>query len=80
MTTLIGVRLQPTGRLIYCDSGGLDITHRDKVIIRTKEGCNVAWVVIAPDQVVYSEVEGPLVEVLRKATEADIEGMKQDNN
>jgi cell fate regulator YaaT (PSP1 superfamily) len=80
MTTLIGVRLQHAGRLIYCDSGDLEITHKDKVIIQTKDGCNVAWVVIAPGQIVYSEVEGQLVQVLRKATLNDIESMKQDSN
>ena len=80
MTTLIGVRLQHTERLVYCDSGDLEITSKDKVIIQTKDGWDLAWVVIAPGQVVYSEVEGPLVQVLRKATPNDIESIEQGSN
>ena len=72
MTTLIGVRFHRTGKLVYCDSNNLDVMPKDMVIVETTSGSQIGWVVISSDQIVYSEVEGPLLPVLRKATEQDL--------
>lgn len=72
MTTLIGVRFHRTGKLVYCDSSNLNVIPKEMVIVETASGPQIGWVVISSDQIVYSEVEGPLLPVLRKATEQDL--------
>ena len=72
MTTLIGVRFHRTGKLVYCDSSNLHVIPKDRVIVETASGPQIGWVVISSDQIVYSEVEGPLLPVLRKAAEGDL--------
>jgi cell fate regulator YaaT (PSP1 superfamily) len=42
------------------------------VVVETDQGLETALVVIDPDQVVYSEVQGPFKSVLRKATPEDL--------
>jgi len=56
----------------YFDPGSLDVSLLDRVVVETDQGLEMAWVVIEPDQVVYSEVQGPLKTVLRKATPEDL--------
>jgi cell fate regulator YaaT (PSP1 superfamily) len=72
MSKIIGVRLQQAGSVQYFDPGSLDVSLLDRVVVETDQGLEMAWVVIEPDQVVYSEVQGPLKTVLRKATPEDL--------
>ena len=72
MSKLIGVRFQQTDKVRYLDSGDLDVSLYDRVVVETDRGLETAMVVIDPDQVVYSEVQGPFKSVLRKATPEDL--------
>ena len=72
LTALIGVRFDRIGKLSYCDSGDLNVGPGDRVIVETSNGHQIAWVVIGSGQIVYSEVEGPLLHVVRKALEEDV--------
>ena len=72
MSKVIGVRFQQAGRVYYFDQGELDISLFERVVVETDQGLEMAWVVIEPDQVVYSEVQGPFKSVLRKATPDDL--------
>ncbi len=67
MPTLVGVRFSPLERVQYFDSDKLDLAVGDRVVVETDEGPQEAVVVIAPDQVIYSDLRGPLSPVLRKA-------------
>ena len=72
MSKLIGVRFQQADRVHYFASGDLDVSLCDRVVVETDRGLETAMVVIDPDQVVYSEVQGPFKPVLRKATPEDL--------
>ena len=72
MSKVIGVRFQQAGRVHYLDPGALEVGLLDRVVVETDQGLETAWVVIEPDQVVYSEVQGPFKSVLRKATPEDL--------
>jgi len=74
MSKLIGVRFRQTGRVHYFDPGELDVSLFDRVVVETERGLETAWVVIEPDQVVYSEVQGPFKSVWRKANPEDLRG------
>ncbi|MBI2856377.1 MAG: stage 0 sporulation family protein [Chloroflexi bacterium] len=73
MAKVIGVRFQRAGKVSYYDPGDLEVRLLDHVVVETDNGLELAWVVISPDQVVYSEVKEPLKPVLRKATEEDLQ-------
>jgi cell fate regulator YaaT (PSP1 superfamily) len=51
----------------------LEVNLRDRVVVETDTGLETGWVVVAPDQVVYSEVKGPLRLVLRVASQEEQE-------
>lgn len=72
MSKLIGVRFRRADRVHYFDPGDLDVSIFDRVVVETDQGLETAWVVIEPDHVVYSEVQGPFKSVLRKATPEDL--------
>ena len=73
MANVIGVRFQRAGKVSFYDPGDLEVRLLDNIVVETENGLELAWVVISPDQVVYSEVKEPLKPVLRKATEEDMQ-------
>ena len=72
MSKLIGVRFQRADKVHYFALEDLDVSLYDRVVVETDRGLETAMVVIDPDQVVYSEVQGPFKSVLRKATPEDL--------
>ena len=67
MPRVIGVRFERSGKVFYYDPGDLEVGLMDRVVVETDDGPETATVAIAPEQVIYSEVKGPLKAVLRKA-------------
>ena len=63
---VVGVRFSPTGKVSYFDPGGTDPAVGDRVIVEGESGPQEGTVVIAPDQVLYSELRGPFAPVLRR--------------
>ena len=72
MQGIIGVRFNEAGPLTYCSPGELDLAVGDYVVVRTDRGEQLGWVVIAPDQVIAAEPEGPLRVIDRLASEDDV--------
>ncbi len=72
MSEVVGVRLQRAGRVYYFDPMRESLEVNDPVVVETEEGPQVGWVVVAPQQMIYSELPGPLRPVLRKATPEDL--------
>lgn len=66
MPTLTGVKFSPYGKLSYCDSNGVDVRVGDRVIVDTDDGPKEGIISIAPDQVIHSDLRGPMFPVLRK--------------
>ena len=67
MPTLTGVQIRPSDKVQYFDANDLSLTVGERVIVETWDGDQEGVVVIAPDQVLRSDLRGPLNPVLRKA-------------
>ena len=68
MATLTGVQIRPSEKVQYFDANDLSLTVGERVIVETWDGDQEGVVVIAPEQVLRSDLRGPLNHVLRKAT------------
>jgi cell fate regulator YaaT (PSP1 superfamily) len=77
MAEVVGVRFKQAGKIYYFDPGELNLEVNDYVVVETARGLELGHVVIAPGQVIDSEIENPLKPVVRKAEPEDIERAKQ---
>ena len=66
MPTLTGVQIRSSEKVQYFDANDLSLTVGERVIVETWDGDQEGVVVIAPDQVLRSDLRGPLNPVLRK--------------
>jgi cell fate regulator YaaT (PSP1 superfamily) len=72
VSKLIGIRFPQADKVHYIDSGDIDVSLHDHVVVETNVGLETAMVVIDTKQVVYSEVQGPFKTIVRKATQEDL--------
>lgn len=72
MPQIIGVRFQQAGKVYYFDAADIPLEINDYVIVETAHGQEIGKVVIAPKQVIFSEISEPLRPVIRKAQAEDI--------
>jgi cell fate regulator YaaT (PSP1 superfamily) len=70
---VVGVRFKKASRIYYFDPTGLELEVNDWIVVETTRGLEVARVVIAPKQVLSSELETPLKPVVRKAEQKEIQ-------
>ena len=70
MTMLAGVQFTPSDKVQYFDANGISLSVGDRVIVETWDGEQEAVIVIAPEQVLRSDLRGPLNPILRKASSA----------
>ncbi len=73
MADIVGIRFKRAGRVYFFDPAGIDLVVNDYVVIKTSRGLEFGQVVIAPEQVLDSELSEPLKPVVRKAEPEDIE-------
>ena len=73
MAEVVGIRFRRTGRVYYFDPAGIDLEVNDYVVVKTTRGLELGKVVIAPRQVVASEISEPLKSLVRKADPEDIQ-------
>ncbi|MFC2013396.1 stage 0 sporulation family protein [Chloroflexota bacterium] len=71
MAEIVGIRFKKACRIYYFDPAGIDLEGNDYVVVKTTRGLEMGQVVIAPKQVLASEVIEPLKPVLRKAEPED---------
>ena len=79
MKDVVGVRFRRAGRVYYFDPSGNELDTGDEVVVETERGLNIGRVVIAPKQVLASELSEPLKPVVRKATAEDLEQQQEAN-
>ncbi|MDD5590795.1 MAG: stage 0 sporulation family protein [Dehalococcoidales bacterium] len=72
MADVVGIRFKRTGKMYYFDPSGIDLDVNDYVVVKTARGMEMGQVVVAPRQVLDSEVKEPLKPVVRKAEPEDI--------
>ena len=72
MAEIVGVRFRRAGRVYYFDPAGIELQVDDYVVVKTTRGLEMGRVLIAPKQVLASEVTQELKPVVRKAEPEDI--------
>ena len=77
MDGTVGVRFHEASPLTWCSPGDLDLGVGDYVVVRTDRGEELGWVVLAPDQVLAAEPEGPRRVIERLATEDDVTAWRE---
>lgn len=80
MAEVVGVRFKRAGKVYYFDPAGIDLEVNNHVVVETARGQELGRVVIAPRQVLDSEINEPLKPVLRKAEEDDIQRVQEMEN
>lgn len=78
MQTVVGVRFKKAGKIYYFAPGELSIAKFDDVIVETARGMEYGQIVIGPREVDETSIVPPLKTVLRKATPADAEKVKEN--
>ena len=79
MVNVISVRFRQAGKIYYFNPGELKIEAGDHVIVETARGIEYGEVVFGNHQVEDEKVIQPLKEVIRVATDEDIQH-EADNN
>ena len=77
MADIVGVRFKRAGRIYYFAPSGIELEVNDYVVVKTVHGLELGQVVIAPRQVLASELTEPLKPVVRKAEPEDIERVQE---
>ena len=77
MADVVGIRFKRTGKVYYFDPGGFDLDVNDHVVVKTARGLEMGQVVVAPWQVLDSELREPLKPVVRKAEPEDIKRVQE---
>ncbi|MDO8689115.1 MAG: stage 0 sporulation family protein [Dehalococcoidia bacterium] len=72
MPEIVGVRFKQAGKIYFFDPAGLDLEVADQIVVDTSRGLEIGRVVVAPKQVVESQISEPLKPVVRKAAEEDL--------
>lgn len=67
-----GVRFRDSGKTYYVNPSGRDLQIGQHVIVESSRGQELAQVVIAPQQVIASTLEGELRPIVRVATDEDL--------
>lgn len=74
---VVGVRFKEVGKVYNFTMAGIDITDGDYVIVETVRGVELGEVVLGPKQM-KENPEIPFKDVIRKATDEDIEKHKEN--
>ena len=72
MTKIVGVRFKPVGKIYYFSPAGLDLKNNDSVIVETSRGIEMGRVASPPHEIDESSITKPLRDVIRMATQSDI--------
>lgn len=73
----VGVRFREAGKVYYFDGRKFELNVGDYVVVETSHGEEVGRVVIAPDQVIATEIKESLKPVIREATQEDVERSRE---
>ncbi|CAG7839233.1 stage 0 sporulation protein [Clostridium novyi B str. ATCC 27606] len=73
MITVVGIRFKKSGKIYYFSPNELDIKDGESVIVETVRGIEFGYCVIGPKEIPEEAVVTPLKNVIRKATEEDIQ-------
>ena len=73
MAHIVGVRFGRSGPVTFVDSQDIDgLGIGACVVIEDGNQMKLAWIIVAPSQMIYDDLRGPLRSILRKATPEDV--------
>ena len=78
MPEIVGVRFKSVGKIYYFSPNDISFRIGDGVIVETVRGVEFGKIVLANREVEEKEVVSPLKPVIRKATEADWQQVKKN--
>ena len=78
MIEVIGVRFKNTGKVYYFDPDGKTLSKGDRVIVETARGVECGEVTMANQNLQEDNVHHPLKKMVRKATEADLKKVNEN--
>ena len=78
MAEVIGVRFKDVGKIYYFDPAGIVMNKGDYVIVETARGTECGFVAMPNKEVDDELIVKPLKAVLRKASDKDLEMMKEN--
>ena len=77
MAEIIGVKFKESGKIYYFDPAGQEVEVGTRVIVETSRGIECAVCAIANRDVSDESIVAPLKQLIRTATEEDLETLKQ---
>lgn len=78
MAKVVGVHLQPGGKLVYCNAGDIALKAGDYVVVEdAKYGLDLAKVIIPEVNAQPGELTEPLMPIIRRAQTEDLEKAQQ---
>ncbi|MEX1253108.1 MAG: stage 0 sporulation family protein [Dehalococcoidia bacterium] len=69
----VGIRFKEAGKIYYFDARGFELDVGNYVVVETSHGQEIGRVVIAPDQVIVSEIKETLKPIQRIAEPEDLQ-------
>lgn len=78
MQTVVGIRFKKAGKIYYFAPGSNKLVNGDGVIVETARGVEYGIIVIPARSVEESSIVQPLKNILRKATEADLQKVAEN--
>ncbi len=78
MTIVVGIRFKKAGKIYYFAPDDIELELEDSVIVETARGIEFGKVVVAPRDMDEEELMAPLKDVIRKATEEDINHQEEN--
>jgi cell fate regulator YaaT (PSP1 superfamily) len=75
--TVVGVKLRFAPKVLHFDPAGVELTEGDFAIVETERGTEIGEVLEAAYEVDAADLAAPLKPVVRKASEEDIDRMRE---
>lgn len=76
MPEVVGVRFKKAGKIYYFDPSGFQLTPGDHVVVETSRGLELGEIITPRKSIPEEEIVTPLRQVVRKATEEDLQRAK----
>ena len=73
LVEIVGIRYKPVGKIYFFAPEGAQYSINDKIMVETSRGLELGCVAIPNKHISASKVTQPLKQVLRKASEEDVE-------
>jgi len=70
---IVGIRFKPVGKIYFFSPNNIEYSANEKIIVETSRGLELGYIAIPNKKISAGKVVQPLKQVIRKASEDDIE-------